>query len=124
MFEEIDAAFNIAGKPVIFAWGGTIYNPLGISVTVELQAHEAVHCERQGDDPAAWWRLYIGDIGFRAEEEIVAHRAEYATYCRRHLNKRKRMRFLQAIAGRLCGGLYGSVFRVETALVAITAKVA
>ena len=28
LFDEIDAAFNVRGRPVIFAWGDKIYAPL------------------------------------------------------------------------------------------------
>lgn len=105
-FAAIDAAFQVAGSQVIFAYGGAIYNPAAITISVELQAHEAVHCERQGTNPNAWWERYIADSSFRFDEELLAHQAEYATYCRRHLDRNKRSRYLDGITQRLCSNLY------------------
>lgn len=38
MFAEIDAAFNVAGKPVLFCWGDTVYNPENAAMSYELGA--------------------------------------------------------------------------------------
>ena len=107
-FAAIDAAFGVAGKAIIFAYGGAIYNPRKVAVTVELQAHEAVHCDRQAGNPDGWWRQYIDDVAFRCDEEVHAHRAEWALYRKRHANPRKRSEYLNAIANRLSGPLYGA----------------
>lgn len=108
MFDEIDAAFHVAGKPVIFTWGEAIYNPESAPITPALMIHEAVHARRQGDDPAAWWRRYLVEPAFRLDEEIRAHVAEYGAICaagNRHL---KRFH-LKLIARRLSGPLYGQI---------------
>ncbi len=37
LFDEIDAAFRVKGKAVIYSWCGDIYNPMDI----EIPAHQA-----------------------------------------------------------------------------------
>ncbi len=54
LMDEIDAKFHVRGKPVIYAWGTTIYNPSNIDVPPQLIAHEAVHGQRQGRDVVGW----------------------------------------------------------------------
>ena len=76
-FNELDAVFHIGTKPVIFAWGQTIFNPNGGNVSAAILAHEAVHGHQQGDDIRGWWRRYIDDPTFRLEHGIPAHRVEY-----------------------------------------------
>ena len=107
MWEQVDATFNVAGKPVLFTWGAVIYNPEGVAVSRELIEHEEVHAERQGRAPEAWWVKYILDPAFRLAEEIPAHRAEYRAYCKRHGSGRAK--YLWVIAARLASPLYGSV---------------
>ena len=110
---------------MIFAWDGAIWNPDGIPVSVELQAHEGVHCERQGrgfTDCMRWWDRYLQDVGFRYDEELAAHRVEFSTFCRRHENRKRRADYLQKIAERLAGPLYGGVVPVDEARAAICAR--
>lgn len=109
-FEKIAAVFPGAAEPgVMFAYAGKVYAPGGVKVTRELDAHERVHIERQGADPDGWWDRYLRDEGFRFEEEYLAHRAEYRTFCKRHIDPVKRVKALQQIAGRLVSGLYGNL---------------
>ena len=70
LFGEIDAAFDVRGKAIIFAWGDTIFDPNGGGVPPELLAHEAVHGERQGTGDG---RVY--KVGF-----VVHDKAGNATY--------------------------------------------
>lgn len=114
MIDEIDAAFNVRGQTVIFAWGDTIYNPARWDIPDSLIAHEEVHGQRQGSDIEGWWKRYISDPTFRLEEEIVAHRAEYQ-YVVRTANRPARRRALKQIAQRLCSPLYGKVITFKKA---------
>ena len=107
LYPEIDQAFNIEGKSIIFAWGDTIYNPTGVDIPPHLIAHEEEHGRRQGDDVEGWWRKYMVDATFRLEEEIVAHRAEYNYFVDDGAPRQKRRRMLKLIAKRLSSGLYG-----------------
>lgn len=116
MFDEIDAVFHVKGKPVIFAWGDTIYAPQGGPVSEALQAHEAVHGARQSNDIEGWWRRYMTDPAFRLAEEIPAHRAEYRWHAAQPnahqavKGFRSRLAFHEAdIARRLSGPLYGAM---------------
>lgn len=112
LFAEIDAAFNVRGKPVIYAWGDKIYNPMGVELTPELIAHESVHGQRQGNDIEGWWRRYIADPHFRLLEEIPAHVDEFVSLCLQHRSKwvsQRAMRrtFAAHVARRLMAPLYG-----------------
>lgn len=118
LFAEIDAAFGVAGKPVIFAWGDTIYNPQGGPISVELQAHESVRGQRQGGAIEAWWRRYIAEPEFRLAEEIPAHQAEYREFCRNNVNgkaRNGRRLVLHHIAARLASPLYGRLVSYDAA---------
>jgi hypothetical protein len=101
-----------ANDGIMFAYNGKVYGR-GIKKVLsrELDAHERVHLERQqrlegGAD--TWWRLYLTNTAFRYVEELLAHRAEYETFCRRHANQIKRIQFLRATAKRLASALYGA----------------
>jgi hypothetical protein len=118
MIDEIDAVFNIRGKPVIFTWGGTIYNPQGIFITPELHAHEGVHYSRQTGDEAAiikWWQRYLVDPEFRLAEELPAHRAEYKQFCALNKDRNARSKFLAAVSARLSGPLYNQLITFNKA---------
>lgn len=110
MFDEIDARFRVAGKPVIFSWGGLIYNPMRITIPPHLIAHEEMHGWRQDQRGIErWWRRYIDNDGFRLEEEILAHQVEYRALLRGNGNRRARRGYLKQVAKRLSGPLYGGM---------------
>lgn len=118
LFDLIDAAFHVAGKPVVFAWGNAIYNPTGCPVSREIAHHEAVHQKQQGSDPEAWWRRYIDDKTFRLEQEIPAHQVQYGEFCLHNANgqiRSNRRRYLHLMARRLSSPLYGSLVPYERA---------
>ena len=54
LYDLISAAFDVEGKPVLYCYGSSIYNPMGVDIEPSLFAHEAVHSERQGDNPEGW----------------------------------------------------------------------
>lgn len=117
LWAEIDARFNVAGKPVIFSWGEIIYNPENIHVTPELIVHEAQHGVRQlnstvrndpdADPIEAWWLCYIQNEEFRFEEERLAHKAEYAFLAAGVKDRNSLNRLLVRTANRLGAPLYG-----------------
>lgn len=122
-FKAINEAFNVRGKPVIFAYGNTIYNPRRIQIGPWLVAHERVHMERQAaiaGGPEAWWREYIADPVFRLEEELPAHRAEFQ-FLRAGMAVDRRdaetaiPAALHFIAERLASPLYGSLIGIDEA---------
>ena len=125
-YEAIVAVFPGAALPgVIFAYGDHIYAPgkggraAPFMLSPALQAHEQVHCERQGGHPEPWWERYLIDPVFRLEEELLAHRAEYRAYCARHVNSRKQAQALAGIAVKLAAPLYGGLISPEDAQRAI-----
>lgn len=124
LFDEIDAKFNIHGRPVIFAWGDTIFVPSGsLDLHGSLVAHERVHGDRQlGYNPlgtldkmqrtpehriVSWWLRYLADIDFRREEELLAHVAEYRHLCEHAGGRNERRRHLSIVAAKLSAPLYG-----------------
>ena len=116
LYEEIAAAFDIANRNVLFAWGETIYNPKDFDIAPELLAHEQVHAQRQGDDIEGWWRRYIDEPEFRFAEEVPAHIVEYQTLIANAGNNRKaRRRYLAYVAKRLASPLYGGLITASEA---------
>jgi hypothetical protein len=125
-YREINDAFNVRGQPVIFCYGGRIYNPLRVQVGPDLIAHESVHSHRQlafAGGPVAWWQLYIADPAFRLEEELPAHQAEYRYWVGRPgmdrpvRGYRSELAFRQlSIARRLASPLYGAMISLAEAL--------
>ena len=124
MFAEIDAAFHVAGKSVVFAWDGIIYNPTGGPVPNEIGCHELVHCRQQNGNPEAWWRRYIDDAKFRLEQEIPAHQVQYGEYCLHNpagkIRNNRRL-YLDRVARVLSSPLYGSLVSYERARALIKA---
>ena len=117
-YQQILAVLPAASKRgVIFSYGDLIYNPSGLSIPREIQAHEAEHGRRQialGIDE--WWTRYIRDPLFRLDEEIYGHHAEWKAATRRH---GPRPRDIERIAARLASPLYGGLLTIGQAKHAI-----
>lgn len=122
MFEQIDAAFHIKGKAVLFCFGDDIYNPLGVEVSKALIAHENVHRVQQNGSPLEWWSVYIRSPVFRLAQEIPAHHAEYKEYCAGQPSRNLRRAYLSNCARRLSSALYGGLISKEEAKRAIKGK--
>lgn len=114
MIEAIDAAFNVKGKPILFAWGDTIYNPMGVRIAPDLMPHEAVHGARQGRDVVAWWERYIEDPKFRFDEELPAHVAQYR-WCLQNTPAAHHRMALIRISQAIASPLYGSLIAAADA---------
>ena len=111
-------------KDVIFAYGEAIYNPSGQDLPQEILAHEMVHCMRQLDHEggvAGWWQEYLTDSEFAYYEELLAHKAEYASIIERHPSRPMRRRALRHVAKKLASSLYGKLVTFEKAKKALTA---
>lgn len=113
--DEIDAAFHVKGKPIIYAYGAVIYSACGATVGPEKIVHESVHGVRQGSDVEGWWRRYIADPAFRLAEEIPAHVAEYLAMREAGPNRAGRRRALKIIASNLSAPLYGRLISQDAA---------
>lgn len=115
-FAAINAEFRVAGKPVFFCYGDTVFNPSKAVISPELMAHEETHSIRQGDDPAGWWERYINDKAFRLEEETAAHITEYRYIMEYDSRRNSRRVALKRIAARLSSDLYGGLIRYDDAV--------
>lgn len=106
-FREIVKVFPMARKPgVIFAYAPYIYAPPGavLPLTPHLEAHEAVHLERQQSiGVEMWWKTYLQNRQFRYEEELFAHIEEYRSMIKAGLDPEKS---LLTVATRLASPLY------------------
>ena len=123
-FDAIVAAIPRASNPnVIFTYGDTIYRPSGKEMSPWVLAHEEVHSRRQGRDPDAWWRSYLSDMKFRFNEELLAHRVEWITWCDSgNRNRHDKRAMMRIIAGRLSGSLYGDLVDFDRAKQLILAE--
>lgn len=76
-FADITAVLPVTeASSMIFTYGDTIYN-VKEPLSFHTLAHEEVHKEQQGDNPAGWWTKYLSDPGFRQEQEIAAYAKQY-----------------------------------------------
>ena len=123
MIDKIDAAFNVKGKAIFYAWGDTIYNPKGVGIPPELLAHEHAHGERQLPDIEGWWHQYIYDPEFRLAEELIAHAAEYR-YVMEHGNRQLRRKVLKSVTARISSPMYGRMISQKQAKHVIQCMVA
>jgi hypothetical protein len=115
-FDEIDKKFNIAGKPVIFAWGDKIYNPENTPISPELMVHEMTHGKSQGSTPEQWWKLYLLIPAFRLEEEFMAHHSEYVAFMMNNKDKNAHARYLHSVALRLSSSLYANLISYPSSM--------
>jgi hypothetical protein len=118
LYNEIARVFNLNPNDcVIFSWGERIYNPMALTITPELLAHEMVHGLRQGTSQKrieAWWAQYMSQPKFRLEEEILAHRAEYQWFMANG-NRKQRRTAIKRTSKRLAAPLYGDMISVSAA---------
>lgn len=108
IYEEAAKVFDIRGKPVIFAWGDTIYNPGRAHIPAHLEEHEATHGRQQMrlGGPEIWWQRYLHESEFRLEQEIEAYQVQYRYFCRTVSNRGERAAFLRKIAGDMASEIY------------------
>lgn len=120
--EAIRAALPLEGSQPVFAWGPTLFNPYGLHVDPHLVIHEATHAIRQEEvgGPSAWWERYLADPQFRFDEEVLAFRHQYVSFCQFHKDRNRRARYLHALAKNLASPLYGSLATHAEALTKIS----
>jgi hypothetical protein len=120
-YRDIVAKFPAArGHGTLFAYGSTICNPSNVKLSPADIAHESAHAKRQQEvGREDWWRRYLAEPQFRFEEEIIAHRAEYACAVER-LKGNRLDEYLSMMANRLSGLLYGRMVSRDEAIALIT----
>ena len=100
----------------IFCYAPNIYVPSGNNLPPHLVAHEMIHMDQQSDDPDGWWEKYLASPTFRLAEEVPAHVAEYASIVRSGASRKERRFYLNQIAKRLSGPLYGRLLTRDEAV--------
>lgn len=132
---EIRKFFNIRDNAV-FCWGGTIYNPKGVSIDSALMAHEQKHSDQQssyGTDKLFniimpqhrikdWWHRYLRDKAFRLSQELPAYQIQYKEYKKIIKDKNKLFEVLRQVAIDLSGETYGKIIDFNQAMEAIKNK--
>jgi hypothetical protein len=111
----------IRGKQgILYAYGDTLYNPSGVPVTPWIAAHEAIHMARQkAQGVTDWWGSYLTNPTFRLDEEVLAHRAEWATFKLTKYSDNQKARYLTQMAERLSSPLYGGLVLEHEAMALI-----
>ena len=99
----------------IFTYAPNVYRLDEGVLPPQIIAHELVHIEQQGDDPAGWWERYLEDPGFRLEQELEAHIVEFTAYKQGIQNRNARAQYRWYLAARL-SGLYGTNLKLKGAL--------
>lgn len=118
--EAVPGVRGMAG--VVFGYGQTLYNPYAGKIEKWLLAHELVHTAQQGNAVDAWWRRYLNDIGFRFEQEVAAHQAEYQMMRSCVRDPDVRAIWVRDIAEKLTRPVYGSLISYGDALRLIRGK--
>jgi len=118
MYDEIADAFDVRGKPILFAWGQIIYAPQSSDISVPLLRHEEAHGKRQlqFEKISGWWTRYINDPDFRLSEELIGHAAEYRALLARSSGRSTRRTALSFVAGKFASPLYKYDLSKEKAL--------
>lgn len=124
--DQIAEKFPMAktNPTVIFSFGECLFVPSGDDLPQEILAHEMVHCIRQIEHPngvEGWWQDYLTDPEFCYNEELLAHRAEYASIVERHPARPQRRKALRHVAKKLSSALYGKMVTFEQAKKALLA---
>jgi hypothetical protein len=111
---EIAKRFRITPETV-FAYGDTLYSPLGLGIPPDLMVHEEVH-ERQQSEAGVeqWWAMYLENESFRLSQEVEAYRAQWK-YLQGVLNRKGRLAALNRLAENLASPMYGSIINKKLA---------
>lgn len=105
-------------RGVIFSWGAQVFNPDNIHITNSLLEHEWVHRQRQTENEDSilkWWELYLTDMEFRLNEEILGHKAELKHELWLIKDRNRRNMIMHHIAARLAGPIYGNIISLSEA---------
>lgn len=105
---EIAKKFKITPETV-FAYGDTLYNPLGHPISPDLMIHEETHeIQQQAYGVQQWWAMYLENPAFRLTQEVEAYRKQYE-FLKTVLNRKGRLGALNQIAEQLSSELYGNI---------------
>lgn len=112
--DQILKKFKITDHTV-FAYGDTLYNPIGKDIPQDLMIHEETH-ERQQKDYGVeqWWQMYIEKPAFRLTQETEAYRNQYQ-FLKTVFNRLGRKVALNRLAEQLSSELYGNIINKSEA---------
>lgn len=117
IYERAEKVFgSVVG--MCFCFGDTIYFPDGNrpELPPDVVAHEKIHTKQQGEHPKEWWKRYLSDPVFRAEQELAAYRRQYQFCCELIKDKNERFWILQKLAGDMSSPVYGECISKEEAI--------
>lgn len=119
-YKDIAKVFKITGKPgIVFTYGSKLYVPSGHSIDRHLLVHEETHEKQQNAiGVEEWWSKFLSDPNFRFVQELEAYRNQYRSMW--SLPLKRRLGYLDHIAGDLSGEMYGNLMTKEQAIKVIT----
>lgn len=109
--DKIDSVLHVKDrKNVLYAYGDTIFNPGGGSLSDDLIAHEGVHRRQQEEfgSPDGWWDRYLADVDFRLSQEVEAYKTQLA-YAGENYNRERRRQLRKFVVGSLASKMYGNI---------------
>lgn len=109
IYDKLHETFGVEwDKGIIIAYYPNIYCKFELSE--EKIAHEELHLERQKDmGVELWWNLYINNISFRLEEEILAIKAEMQKIREMNIDRNHRRFLFNNIYEDLSSSIYGKI---------------
>lgn len=112
--DKILRKFKITDHTV-FAYGDTLYNPIGKEISQDLMVHEETHeRQQQAYGVEAWWQMYIDNKNFRLTQETEAYRNQFQ-FLKTVLNRLGRKIALDRLATQLSSELYGNIINKKEA---------
>ena len=108
-YDKIAKVFDIEGKPVVFTYGNTLYNPLKGGIPNHLWIHEETHTRQQNDNPDAWWDEYLTNPAFRLKQEVEAYHNQYVFFKKNCKDRNQVAKFLHKISSDLSSEIYGNL---------------
>lgn len=99
----------------VFAYGDTLYNPLGLPIPQDLMIHEETHeKQQQALGVEQWWTMYLDRPNFRLQQEVEAYQNQYE-FIKTVLNRKGRIAALNRFAEQLSSDLYGKIINKKKA---------
>jgi len=93
----------------VFAYHPYVYIPSGKPITQDVALHEEIHLKQQEQiGVQKWWRKWLDDVSFRAEQEIEGYAAQYA-YARKVYTRNHADHILTTAALGLSSPMYGNL---------------
>lgn len=89
----------------IYAYAPDVFSLSKKEIPADIQYHEDIHIQRQGDSPLLWWHKWLTDKDFRLEEELEAY-ARQAQWVKKNLGSKAAKEGLDEFAENLSSSMY------------------